>query len=225
METLKTDGQFTRRKTWVQVIWKARGSNGENSCQTSKSLLPASHVKSSEPASRTTFLYKNVFSVAKSLSKSTSMASKEMYFAFGSNLNPERMKQRKAFFTARVGAKLLDHKFSFSFKRPDGTGAGNIRPQKSSVVYGALYTLEEGGLDKLDVFEWVDRGCYRRQNVTVETLDGERVEATTYVVTEDFYEEGLLPRRDYLNHCLACKDVVPTEYYAFLESFKEICHD
>ena len=65
VETLKTDGQFTRRKTWVQVIWKARGSNGENSCQTSKSLLPASHVKSSEPASRTTFLYKDVFSVAK----------------------------------------------------------------------------------------------------------------------------------------------------------------
>ena len=153
------------------------------------------------------------------------MAAKEMYFAFGSNMNPERMQQRKAFFTARVGAKLLDHKFSFSFKRPDGTGSGNIRPEKSSVVYGALYTLEEGGLDKLDVFEWVDRGCYRRQNVTVETLDGERVEATTYVVTEDFYKEGLLPRRDYLNHCLACKDVVPTEYYAFLESFKEICHD
>ena len=171
------------------------------------------------------FYTKTFFLLRKSLSKSTRMASKEMYFAFGSNLNPERMKQRKAFFTARVGAKLVDHKFSFSFKRPDGTGAGNIRPQKSSVVYGALYTLEEGGLDKLDVFEWVDRGCYRRQNVTVETLDGERVEATTYVVTEDFYEEGLLPRRDYLNHCLACKDVVPTEYYAFLESFKEICHD
>ena len=67
METLKTEnGQFTRRKTWVQVIWKARGSIiGKNSCQTSKSLLPASHVKSSEPASKTTFLYKNVFSVAK----------------------------------------------------------------------------------------------------------------------------------------------------------------
>ena len=110
-------------------------------------------------------------------------------------------------------------------RRPDGSGAGNIRPKKSSVVYGALYTLEEGGLDKLDVFQLVKEGCFRRQNVTVETLDGQTVEAATYVVTESFYQEGLLPRRDYLNHCLTCKDVVPADYYAFFESFKEICQD
>lgn len=153
------------------------------------------------------------------------MAAKEMYFAFGSNMNPERMRQRKAFFTARVGAKLHDYRMSFSFRRPDGCGSGNIRPEKGSVVYGALYSLENGGLDKLDVFELVARGCYRRQRVTVETLDGERIEATTYVVTEEFYQEGLVPRRDYLNHCLAGKDVVPVDYYAFLESFKEVCQD
>ena len=153
------------------------------------------------------------------------MEAKEVYFAYGSNMDPETMRQRKVSFAARVGAKLLDHKFSFSSRRPDGSGAGNIRPKKSSVVYGALYTLEEGGLDKLDVFQLVKEGCFRRQNVTVETLDGQTVEAATYVVTESFYQEGLLPRKDYLNHCLTCKDVVPADYYAFFESFKEICQD
>ena len=135
------------------------------------------------------------------------------------------MRERKAFFTERVGAKLTDYKMSFSFRRADGCGSGNIRPETSSVVHGVLYALEAGGLDKLDVFEKVSQGCYRREIVTVETLDGETVEATTYVVTDEFYQEGLVPRRDYLAHLLAGKDVLPTEYYNYLESFKEVCKD
>ena len=154
-----------------------------------------------------------------------SMTAKEMYFAFGSNMNPNRMRERKAFFTARVGAKLSDYKMSFSFRRTDGCGSGNIRPEKSSVVHGALYTLEDGGLDKLDVFEMVTQGCYRRERVTVETLDGEKVEAATYIVTDEFYQDGLVPRSEYLDHCLAGKDVLPVEYFDFLESFKKVCQD
>ena len=153
------------------------------------------------------------------------MAVKEMYFAFGSNMNAERMRERRAFFTERVGARLCDNKMTFSFRRPDGCGSANIRPEKNSVVHGVLYTLEEGGLDKLDVFEMVARGCYRRERVTVETLKGEKIEATTYTVTDEFYKEGLVPRRDYLDHCLAGKDVLPPDYYAFLESFRNICRD
>lgn len=193
------------------------------------------------PVARQIFSWRNHFAVALKRPVSTKtvifnptllrrnindgMTAKEMYFAFGSNMNPERMRERKAFFTARVGAKLPDHKMSFSFRRPDGCGSGNIRPEKNSTVYGVLYSLEDGGLDKLDVFEMVARGCYRRQRVAVETLDGERIEATTYVVTEEFYQEGLVPRKDYLNHCLAGKDVLPADYYAFLESFKTVCQD
>ncbi|XP_078379143.1 gamma-glutamylcyclotransferase-like [Oculina patagonica] len=154
-----------------------------------------------------------------------SMTAKEMYFAFGSNMNPNRMNDRKAFFTERVGAKLSDYKMSFSFRRVDGCGSGNIRPEKNSVVHGVLYTLEAGGLEKLDVFEMVSKGCYRREMVTVETSDGIKLEATTYVVTDEFYQEGLVPRRDYLEHCLAGKDVLPTEYYDHLESFKKVCKD
>lgn len=154
-----------------------------------------------------------------------SMTDKEMYFAFGSNMNPDRMRDRKAFFTARVGAKLLDYKMTFSFKRPDGGGSCNIRPEKDSVVHGVLYTLDAGGLDKLDVFEKVSDGWYRRERVTVENSAGEKVNATTYIVTEQFYQEGLVPYRDYLEHCLAGKDVLPAEYYNFLESFKKVCKE
>lgn len=140
-------------------------------------------------------------------------------------MNPERMRERKAFFTSRVGAKLLDYKFSFSFKRPDGYGSGNITPEKNSVVYGALYRLDDGGLDKLDVFEKVKMGCYRREQVTVEAAGGEKIEATTYIVTEQFYLQGLVPQRDYLNHCLCGKDVLPADYFEMLKSFEKVCGD
>lgn len=156
---------------------------------------------------------------------SETMTAKEMYFAFGSNMNPDRMRERRAFFTERVGAKLSDYEMSFTFRRPDGGGSCNIKPEKDSVVHGALYTLESGGLDRLDVFEMVSEGCYRRQCVIVETSDGEKIEATTYVVTDEFYQEGLVPPREYLEHCLAGKDVLPAEYYDFLESFKDVCQD
>ena len=153
------------------------------------------------------------------------MSTKEIYFAYGSNMNPDRMKKREAFFTTRVCGKLLGYRFSFSFARPDGYGSANITPEKNSVVYGALYCLQSGGLDKLDVFEMVKQGCYRREKVTVETLEGEKIEATTYVVTEQYYQEGLVPHRDYLSHCLRGKDILPASYYEFLEEFERVCGD
>ena len=77
----------------------------------------------------------------------------------------------------------------------------------------------------MDVFERVKQGCYRREKVTVETLEGEKIEATTYVVTEQYYQEGLVPHRDYLSHCLRGKDILPANYYEFLEEFERVCGD
>ena len=153
------------------------------------------------------------------------MAKQEYYFAFGSNMNPERMKERGAFFTSRVPARLPYFKMEFTFRRKDGCGSANITPQRNSEVFGALYCLEEGGLDKLDVFERVSTGCYRREQVTVEMPNGEKMEATTYIVTDEFYQEGLVPRREYLDHLLAGKDILPADYFAYLESFKRICQE
>ena len=178
-----------------------------------KSLLTRSLKALSSRAASHTFFCRNL---------SEAMTAKEMYFAFGSNMNPDRMRKRRAFFSERVGAKLSDYKISFTFRRPDGGGSCNIKPEKDSVVHGALYTLESGGLDRLDVFEMVSEGCYHRQCVIVETSGGVKIEATTYVVTDEFYQEGLVPPREYLEHCLAGKDVLPAEYYDFLESFKDV---
>lgn len=88
------------------------------------------------------------------------MVVKEVYFVYGFNMNLERMREWKVFFILWVGVKLFDYKFSFLFKRFDGYGFGNIILEKNLVVYGVLYRFDDGGLDKLDVFEKVKMGCY-----------------------------------------------------------------
>ena len=144
----------------------------------------------------------------------------ELYFSYGSNMNPARMNLRKAFFKSRVPAKLIGYQLSFTFKRPDGFASANITPQAGCTVHGALYTLEEGGLDKLDEFEGVSMGNYARQKVLVELGGSESpVEVTTYIVTKEFYKEGLKPTEEYLGNLLAGKDIVPGDYFEWLKTF------
>ena len=145
----------------------------------------------------------------------------ELYFAYGSNLDAERMKKRKAYFTKREAAKLTGFRFEFSkrMKLP-GVGVGNIVPSPQSMVHGILYTLEKGGLNKLDVFENTSEGQYKREIVKVQTADGVFEEATTYIATENYYQSGLKPEKWYLAHLLAGEEFLPLHYYKFLKDFE-----
>ena len=142
----------------------------------------------------------------------------EYYFAYGSNLNAERMKEREAFFTKREAAVLRGYKLMFAFNSGNGFGSATVVQDSNSDVYGALYTLERGGLAKLDVFEWVPRGGYKRVNVKVDRNDGEQVDCISYVCTEKYFKSGLFPSTQYLGHLLKGKDILPANYYNFLEN-------
>jgi len=142
----------------------------------------------------------------------------EYYFAFGSNLNPDRMIQREAFFTKREHAVLDGFKLVFAFNSGSGFGSATLVPDKNSEVHGALYTLEKGGLDKLDIFEWVPRGGYERVDVKVRLDNGEMKDCVAYLATHEYFKTGLIPSRTYLDHLLKGKDILPLEYYSFLEN-------
>jgi gamma-glutamylcyclotransferase (GGCT)/AIG2-like uncharacterized protein YtfP len=142
----------------------------------------------------------------------------ERYFAYGSNLNAERMKNRKAFYTHRVHAKLHGYRLVFAFNSGSGFGSASIVPDPNSEVHGALYTLEKGGLEKLDMFEWVDKKGYRRSTMKVELDSGEMMDCTAYIAMPDFEKDGLIPSKDYLGHLLKGKDILPADYYSFLEN-------
>lgn len=76
---------------------------------------------------------------------------------------------------------------SFLFRGFNGGGGGNIIFEKGLFVFGVLYSFDDGGFDKLDVFEMVVFGCYWWEKVIVEMLDGEIIEVIIYVVIEEFY--------------------------------------
>lgn len=142
----------------------------------------------------------------------------EYYFAYGSNLNADRMRNREAFFTKREHAVLHGYKLVFAFNSGSGFGSATVVPDENSDVHGALYTLEKGGLAKLDIFEWVPKGGYERVNITVSLDDGEMKKCVGYTCTEKYFKSGLLPSKEYLGHLLRGKDLLPSHYYTFLEN-------
>lgn len=146
------------------------------------------------------------------------------YFAFGSNMNPKRMQDRKAYFTDRCLAKLTDYEFVLNKKRVNKTAAANIRPKEESVVYGALYTCTEDTLKVLDKFEGVKRKMYYRAKITVQLQDGSTLDAITYIAHEHVCDNELkLVEREYLDHVLGGRDILPKDYVVFLESFSSWC--
>ena len=88
------------------------------------------------------------------------------YFAYGSNMNPERMKQRIGWNPPSRGAVLQDYQLMFDKQSNDG-GKANIRPLKGEAVEGVLYQLAEKDLLSLDGFEGVSTGDYARENLEV----------------------------------------------------------
>ena len=138
------------------------------------------------------------------------------YFAYGSNLNPERMNIRKAFFKNRKLGKLLDYEFVINKVTASGTLAANIRPKHGATVYGALYKCTQETLVALDLFE----KNYSRQKFNIITEGGDLIEAISYIAVEENCSDTLnIVSKDYLEHILCGRDILPADYVVFLESF------
>ena len=75
------------------------------------------------------------------------------YFAYGSNMDASRMKERKISFASRQSAILSDYKLVFNKKARDGDHSyANIVQQAGETAEGILYDLAETELSKLDYF-------------------------------------------------------------------------
>ena len=67
------------------------------------------------------------------------------YFAYGSNMNPDRVRQRKMSFESAASGHLFDYSLRFnkrSVKYP-GTAAANVMVSAKGVTEGVLYRLVE----------------------------------------------------------------------------------
>lgn len=117
-----------------------------------------------------------------------------LYFAYGSNLDPEQMDWRCPDAIALCRARLDGWSW-----RIGGRGYATISPTPDSTVWGALWNLSDNDLATLDRYEGVAGGLYRREVHSVMT-DHQTIDALVYI--ENYNDIGS-PRGDYLDRILA----------------------
>ena len=145
------------------------------------------------------------------------------YFAYGSNMDPCRMRHRVGRVPPRRLAKLFGYKLVFNkvAKGNSTKGYANIQQCSDSVVCGVLYEISKEDIAKLDRYEGFPEH-YDRMNVNVETKEGETLRAITYVARPEKTKEGLQPSKAYLGHLLNASDILPRWYVEELKAVSTV---
>lgn len=118
-----------------------------------------------------------------------------IYFAYGSNLHPERLRRRVPSCAALGIATLDGHTLTFTKRGADGSGKCAILPTDDvrALVYGVLYRMAPEHRASLDYAEGVHGGGYEAVTVEVTQHQGESVDAFTYVPPDRFIDPALRP--------------------------------
>lgn len=127
-----------------------------------------------------------------------------LYFAYGSNADPERFRARVGTWLSREAACLRGYRLRFaSSVRSEGGGGAVIDREPDGVVVGVVFGITSEQLDAMDRVEFdperdPDRRGKRR-GVQVETANGVE-EAEVYLVEDDGGTAP--PSTRYLGHIL-----------------------
>ena len=112
------------------------------------------------------------------------------YFAYGSNMASSQMADRCPGAISLGAARLPGYRLAFdAWSNRRGGLVADVLPAPGSEVWGVLWQVTEEHAEALDRYEGVARGQYRRENVRVESPNGERLEAFAYVICNPA-EEG-----------------------------------
>jgi gamma-glutamylcyclotransferase (GGCT)/AIG2-like uncharacterized protein YtfP len=142
------------------------------------------------------------------------------YFAYGSNMNPDRVRERGLAVVSAEAAVLRGFRLTFDKHAAAHAGSGHASVARSpdDLVEGVLYLLrgpEE--IAKMDRFEHAPVN-YSREVAYVETASG--VLATwTYFANPAVLRPGLRPPRSYLAHLLAGRPFLSAGYHARLAAW------
>jgi gamma-glutamylcyclotransferase (GGCT)/AIG2-like uncharacterized protein YtfP len=153
-----------------------------------------------------------------------------LYFAYGSNLDPEQMRSRCPSSHVAGLASLRDHRLIFPLPSDRwGGGVSSVQPAHGPTVWGVLYELTDEDLVALDGFEGYHGAgavnVYDREQVSVDLTrpdDGSiprRVRAWIYIARPI---RPTPPSRRYLDAILrgARHHRLPDEYVSALESLQ-----
>lgn len=141
------------------------------------------------------------------------------YFAYGANMDEETLKEREVAFARVTIGKARDVRLVFHVPGADETGKADLMDDRNSHVHGVIYDVPEVSLAGLDVYEDVERGRYRRQEILVATELGE-LRCVAYRGAK--FRSGLKPSADYLARLVkgARAHGLPQHYQDFLQSHR-----
>lgn len=147
-----------------------------------------------------------------------------IYFAYGSNLDPEQMAMRCPGHRVIGKAMLADHRLCFPRHSPvRGCGVASVQQNTGTVVWGVLYELDDRDLAVLDRMEGYDPSDktgsrYIRTTISVMAEGDHDVAAQAYFAVAD--DSGALPSSAYMRHILdgARHHGFPADYLVMLEA-------
>lgn len=128
---------------------------------------------------------------------------KHLYFAYGSNLSREQMKERCPNFQGDVYdiGYVKDKKLCFPrYSENWGGGVASIEDCPGTNVWGAIYEVTDEDRQKLDGREGCAPGRYRRvDGVKIETLQHQALNCFLYVAIPD---RAAPPAKKYVDRIL-----------------------
>ncbi len=113
----------------------------------------------------------------------------KLYFAYGSNLWLQQMKERCPNHKIVGNGILKGYRWIISER-----GYANIVKSSQDEVQGAVYEISDSDESTLDIKEGVRNGAYRKEMMTVE-VDGQSLKCLVYV---DPIEHEGKPKQEYI---------------------------
>lgn len=143
------------------------------------------------------------------------------YFAYGSNMNSQRVEKRKLPVVQAFSGTLRGYGLRFNKRSTiyPGAASANVVANESEVVQGVVYELvDKAAIQFMDPFEGYPIRYDRLLLPIAETNIGAAVNAWVYIANDDYIQEGLSPARWYLNHLLAGQSFLTPDYFQKLKS-------
>lgn len=143
------------------------------------------------------------------------METSAYYFAYGSNMNPARMLERKMSFHKAEAGTLHGYRLAFNKKstRHVGMAVANVMPVANCRVEGVVYHLKDDHeILKMDAFEGFPIR-YDRCSLPVKVAEQDEVNAWVYIAEPAYVDDALKPARWYMDHLLAGKHYLSEGYY------------
>lgn len=110
------------------------------------------------------------------------------YFAYGSNLCVGQKTERTGMIRQALRCRLPDYRLQFNKRSSKNSNEcfANVVPFAGDEVWGVAYLCNPAALRKMDAWEGVASGNYRREEVRLITEAGSSVTAVTYIAGVDF---------------------------------------